>query len=159
RQMITESLLLSIIGGTLGALLAVWGVDLLVKLSDNSLPTTANVTIDSTVLAFTLLISVLTGLLFGIAPALRTAKVDLIDSLKEGTRGAEGTMKNRTRSLLVVFESAVAVMLLIGAGLLVRSLIALQNVDPGFDTNNVLTMRVDLPLQKYNTPGSATNTL
>jgi len=157
RQMITESLLLSIIGGTLGALLAVWGVDLLVKLSDNSLPTTANVTIDATVLAFTLLISVLTGLLFGIAPALRTANVNLIDSLKDGVRGgAEGPMRNRTRSLLVVFESAVAVMLLIGAGLLVRSLIALQRVDPGFDSNNVLTLRIDLGRKKYDTPDKRT---
>ena len=83
-------------------------------------------------LAFTLLVSIVTGVLFGLAPALRTLKVNLTDSLKDGARGAEGTLRNRTRSFLVVFESAVAVMLLIGAGLLVRSLIALQNVDPGF---------------------------
>jgi putative ABC transport system permease protein len=158
RQMITESLLLSIIGGALGALLATWGVQLLVKLSENSIPPTANVKIDMTVLGFTLLISVATGLLFGLAPALRTAKVDLIDSLKEGVRGGgEGTFKNRTRSLLVVFESAVAVMLLIGAGLLVRSLIALQNVNPGFNANNVLTFRIDLARNKYDTPEKAGN--
>jgi putative ABC transport system permease protein len=153
RQMITESLLLSILGGALGALLAVWGVQLLVSLSADSLPSTVTIGIDVTVLAFTLLISLLTGLLFGLAPASRTLKVDLIDSLKEGTRGAEGTLRNRTRSLLVIFESAVAVMLLIGAGLLVRSLIALQRVDPGFDANNVLTFRVDLPRQKYDFEG------
>ena len=81
-------------------------------------------------LAFTFLISIVTGLLFGLAPAFRTAKVNLIDSLKDGARGAEGTLRNRTRSLLVVFESAVAVVLLIGAGLLVRSLIALQRLIP-----------------------------
>ena len=149
RQMLTESLLLSILGGALGALLAVWGVQLLVTLSADSLPPTVNVTIDPNVLAFTFVISIATGLLFGLAPAFRTAKVNLIDSLKDGARGAEGTLRNRTRSLLIVFESAIAVVLLIGAGLLVRSLIALQSVDPGFDSNNVLTLRIDLPRQKY----------
>jgi putative ABC transport system permease protein len=149
RQMLTESLLLSILGGALGALLAVWGVQLLVTLSADSLPPTVNVTIDPNVLAFTFVISIATGLLFGLAPAFRTAKVNLIDSLKDGARGTEGTMRNRTRSLLVVFESAIAVILLIGAGLLVRSLFALQSVDPGFDSNNVLTVRIDLPRQKY----------
>jgi putative ABC transport system permease protein len=145
RQMLTESLLLSILGGALGALLAVWGVQLLVSLSADSLPPTVNVNIDLTVLAFTLLISLATGLLFGLAPAFRTVQSNLIDSLKDGARGSEGTLRNRTRSLLVVFESALAVILLIGAGLLVRSLIALQRVDPGFDVNNVLTLRLDLP--------------
>ena len=149
RQMLTESLLLSILGGALGALLAVWGVQLLVTLSADSLPPTVNVTIDPNVLAFTFVISIATGLLFGLAPAFRTAKVNLIDSLKDGARGTEGTMRNRTRSLLVVFESAIAVVLLIGAGLLVRSLFALQSVDPGFDSNHVLTVRIDLPRQKY----------
>ena len=158
RQMITESLLLAIFGGALGALLAVAGVKLLVSLSEDSIPRTANVKIDATVLAFTLLISLATGLLFGLAPAIRTMKENLVDALKDGVRGgSEATLKNRTRSLLVVFESAIAVMLLIGAGLLIRSLVALQNVDPGFDPNNVLTMRVDLPLQKYNTPEKTSN--
>ena len=158
RQMITESLLLAICGGALGALLAAWGVQLLVKLSEGSLPPTAKVQIDATVLGFTLLISILTGLLFGLAPALRTARVELMDSLKDGVRGAsESTLKNRTRSLLVVFESAVAVMLLIGAGLLVRSLIALQNVNPGFDAANVLTFRVDLSRTKYDAPENVAN--
>ena len=158
RQMITESLLLAIIGGALGALLATWGMQLLVRLSEDSIPRTANVRIDATVLAFTFLISLVTGVLFGLAPALRTVKVNLIDSLKDGLRGAgESALRNRTRSLLVVFESALAVMLLIGAGLLVRSLIALQNVDPGFDPNNVLTLRIDLPRQKYDTPEKTSN--
>ena len=158
RQMITESLLLAIFGGALGALLAVAGVKLLVSLGEDNIPRTANVKIDATVLAFTLLISLATGLLFGLAPAIRTMKENLVDALKDGTRGgSEATVKNRTRSLLVVFESAIAVMLLIAAGLLIRSLVALQNVDPGFDPNNVLTLRVDLPRQKYNTPEKASN--
>jgi len=158
RQMITESLLLSIAGGALGALLATWGVEALVRLGEGSIPRTANVRIDATVLAFTFLISLATGLLFGLAPALRTVRVNLIDSLKDGLRGSgEGALRNRTRSLLVVLEIAIAVMLLIGAGLLIRSLIALQNVDPGFDANNVLTMRITLPRQKYDTPEKSAN--
>lgn len=153
RQMITESVLLALVGGALGAMLAFWGVELLVKLSEGNIPPTANVRIDATVLGFTLLLSVLTGVLFGLAPALRTLRVNLSESLKEGSRtGADGGQRNRTRSVLVVLESAVAVVLLIGAGLLVRSLIQLQNVSPGFDPQNVLTMRVDLPREKYSTP-------
>ena len=158
RQMITESVLLAIMGGALGALLAKWGVDLLVSFTQDTLPRTLSVRVDATVLLFTFLISLATGLLFGLAPAFRTLQVNLIDSLKEGVRGAgESTLRNRTRSLLVVFESAIAVMLLIGAGLLVRSLIALQSVDPGFDANNVFTMRVALARNKYDTPEKTTN--
>jgi len=150
RQMITESLFLAVCGGALGALLATWGVQLLVKLTEGSIPSMVKVNVDATVLGFTLLISVITGLLFGLAPALRTARVSLIDSLKDGVRGSsESTLRNRTRSLLVVFESAVAVMLLIGAGLLVRSLVALQHVNPGFDPDNVLTVRLELSPNKY----------
>jgi len=158
RQMITESMLLAIMGGALGALLAKWGVDLLVSFSRDTLPRTLSVRVDAMVLLFTFLISLATGLLFGLAPALRTVQVNLIDSLKEGVRGAgESMLRNRTRSLLVVFESAIAVMLLIGAGLLVRSLVALQSVDPGFDANNVLTMRLALARNKYDTPEKTTN--
>jgi putative ABC transport system permease protein len=153
RQMITESVLLALLGGTLGTLLAVWGVDLLVTLSADNLPPTTQVRIDATVLGFTLLISLLTGVLFGLAPALRTMKLNLSESLKEGGRsGSEGAQRNRTRSVLVVIESAVAVVLLIGAGLLIRSLVELKNTHPGFDAHNLLTMRVDLTEQKYPTP-------
>ena len=158
RQMITESVLLALVGGALGTLLAVWGVELLVTLSAGSIPPTAHVSIDASVLGFTLLISLLTGVLFGLAPALRTLKLNLSESLKEGGRsGSEGGQRNRTRSVLVVFESAVAVVLLIGAGLLVRSLIQLQNTSPGFDAHNVLSMNVQLPRDKYSTPEKVNN--
>ena len=117
-----------------------------------------NVKIDATVLGFTLLVSVITGLLFGLAPAFRTAGVNLSDALKEGVRGdGQSALRSRTRSALVILESAIAVVLLIGAGLLVRSLIALQRVNPGFDANNILTLRVDLPRQKYDTPQKTGN--
>jgi len=158
RQMITESVLLALVGGTLGTLLAIWGVDLLITLSADNIPSTAHVRIDGTVLGFTLLISLLTGVLFGLAPALRTTKLNLSESLKEGGRSSsEGAGRNRTRSVLVVIESAVAVVLLVGAGLLVRSLIQLQNTSPGFDAHNVLTMRVDLSRQKYSTPDKSSS--
>jgi putative ABC transport system permease protein len=158
RQMITESVLLALVGGSLGTLLAVWGVELLVALSEGAIPSTAHVSIDATVLGFTLLVSLSTGVLFGLAPALRTMKLNLSESLKEGGRtGSEGAHRNRTRSVLVVLETAVAVVLLIGAGLLVRSLLRLQEVSPGFDAQNVLTMSVDLPRAKYDTPEKSAN--
>ena len=150
RQMITESVLLALIGGALGMALAFWGIDFLVAVSGDNLPPTAQVKIDATVLTFTLGISVLTGVLFGLAPALRTMRVNLTNSLKEGGRSTgEGVQRNIARSILIVAESAVAVILLIGAGLLVRSLIKLQHTSPGFDSHNVLTMRLDLPDIKY----------
>ena len=157
RQLITESLLLALVGGALGALLAAWGIDLLVTLTRDSVPPTAVVSIDATVLGFTFLVSLLTGLLFGVVPAFRTVKLNLSDALKEGAKSSEATFRNRTRSLLVVFESGLAVILLVGAGLLIRSLIALQNTNPGFDANNVLTMRVDLPRGKYDTAEKSSN--
>jgi putative ABC transport system permease protein len=158
RQMITESMLLALMGGTLGTLLAIWGVDLLVTLSADNIPSTAQISIDATVLGFTLLISLLTGVLFGLAPALRTMNLNLTDALKEGGRsGSEGARRNRTRSALVVIESAVAVMLLVGAGLLVRSLIQLQNTSPGFDAHNVMTMNLTLSREKYSTPEKASS--
>jgi putative ABC transport system permease protein len=158
QQMLTESLLLALLGGALGTLLAFWGVDLLVALSAGSMPPTAQVRIDGPVLGFTLLVSLFTGVLFGLVPALRASRLNLSESLKEGGRsGGEGALRNRTRSVLVVLESALAVVLLIGAGLLIRSLMQLQHTSPGFDARNVLTMRLDLPEQKYSTPEKAAN--
>jgi putative ABC transport system permease protein len=143
RQMLTESMLLALAGGTLGVVLAAWGVDLIVAFSGNDIPPTAQIGIDGVVLGFTLCVSLLTGILFGLVPALpATQPAKLSETLKEGGRGAgQGSSRNRTRNLLVVLETAIAVVLLIGAGLLIRSFIRLQNVDPGFDAANVLTLR------------------
>jgi putative ABC transport system permease protein len=153
RQMLTESLLIALAGGMLGFLLSAWGIDLLVAFSAGNLPPTARISMDATVLAFTVGISVLTGMLFGLAPALQMLKVNLNDSLKaEGRGGAESLGRNHTRNLLVVMETAIAVVLLVGAGLLIRSLIRLQNVHPGFDAENVLTLRLDLSQKKYDKP-------
>jgi putative ABC transport system permease protein len=158
RQLITESVMLALFGGVLGTLLAIWGVQGLVALSGASIPATAQVKIDFTVLLFTLATSLVTGLLFGLAPALRTMNLSLSETLKEGGRsGSESHQRNRARSLLVILESAVAVILLVGAGLLIRSLIRLQNTNPGFDSSNVLTIRIDLPRKKYEEPQSRSN--
>jgi putative ABC transport system permease protein len=158
RQMITESVLLALAGGALGTLLAIWGIKLLVTLSADSIPPTAQVGIDATVLGFTFLISLVTGVVFGLSPAFRAMKLNVGESLKEGGRtSGEGASRNPIRSTLVVLESAVAVMLLIGAGLLIRSLIQLQNTNPGFEAQNVLTMSLALPMEKYSTPEKASN--
>jgi len=155
RQMLTESMVLALAGGTLGVFLAAWGVDLIVAFSGNDIPPTAQIGIDSVVLGFTLVVSLLTGVLFGLVPALpATQPAKLSEALKEGGR-AGGSSRNRTRDLLVVFETAIAVVLLIGAGLLIRSFNRLQNVGPGFDAGNVLTLRIDLPREKYNSPEKA----
>jgi len=159
RQMLTESMLLAIAGGTLGVFLAIWGIDLIVAFSGNDIPATAQIGIDGVVLGFTLCISLLTGILFGLVPALpATQSTRLNETLKEGGRsGGPGASRNRTRNLLVVFETAIAVVLLIGAGLLIRSFVRLQNVGPGFDPENVLTARIDLSREKYNLPEKASS--
>jgi putative ABC transport system permease protein len=156
RQMLTESLLLAVAGGAVGVLLAAWGVDMIVTLSGDNLPPTARIGVDRTALAFTVGISLLTGLLFGLAPALQAARPRISETLKDAGKGAgQGASRNRVRSLLVIVETAVAVVLLIGAGLLIRSYLRLQNVNPGFDARNVLTMRINLPLGKYDTEEKA----
>jgi hypothetical protein len=153
RQLLTESLLLSLFGGALGVLLGMWGIDFLVWISAGNIPSWARVGIDARVLIFTSLATLLTGLLFGLAPALRSSKPNLTEALKEGAHGAtDGASRNRLYSLWVVSEVALAVVALVGAGLLVRSFIRLQQVDPGFDAGNVTTLRIDLPGARYPQP-------
>ncbi len=150
RQLLTESLLLALIGGGLGVLLAMWSLDFLVKLSPVTFPSFVKLTIDARVLGFSLLISVLTGAMFGLAPAMQAARPALSETLKAGGRNASsGSGRNRLLSSLVVSEIALSLTLLIGAGLMIRSLQRLQAVDPGFNTDKLLTMWVSLPAQRY----------
>jgi putative ABC transport system permease protein len=148
RQLLTESALLSAIGGALGLLLAYWLVDALVALSPGTIPRIDEVSLDGRTLAFTLSVSMLTSLLFGLLPALRVSKPDLQEALKQGGRTSTGGSRS-LRSLLVVAEVALTLVLLIGAGLLIKSFWRLLEVDPGFNPENVLTMQVSLPSSDY----------
>ncbi len=153
RQLLTESLLLSLCGGALGLMLALWGVDLLIALSPPDVPRLAEIGIDARVLVFTLGVSILTGIVFGIAPALQISKHDLNESLKEGGRGStEGLRRNRVRSLLVVSEVALSLMLLVGAGLLIKSFLRLLETNPGYDTEHVLAADIALSRTRYPEP-------
>jgi len=150
RQLLTESVLLSLVGGALGLLLAVWWSDLLVALGKDDIPRAVHVAIDWRVLGFTFGISVLTGLIFGLVPAFHSSKSELVESLKEGGRGTgESARRNPARSALVVGELAIAVVLLICAGLLIKSLWRLQHVNSGLQPQNVLTFNLGLPEVKY----------
>lgn len=150
RQMLTESVLLAVIGGTAGALLAIWGLDLLRAIGAVTVPRIAEANLDPRVLFVTLVASVLTGILIGLIPAFASAKPELTEALKEGGRGSTtGTRSNRVRNALVVSEVALALVLLVGANLLLKSFVRLQNVNPGFEPRNVLTMELSLPVAKY----------
>ena len=152
RQFLAESVLLSVLGGSLGLLLAHWGLDLIVALIPGDIPRVEKISIDQTVLVFTLMVSLLTGLVFGLAPALAASKPDLHEMLKEGGRTSTGGIgRNRTLSLLVVSEAALALVLLIGAGLMIHSFLRLNSVNPGVNPENVLTMSIALPKTKYST--------
>ncbi len=153
KQMLTESFLLSVAGGAAGLLVAVWGAELLVKLTPSSIPRADNIGVDAAVLSFTLLLSLLTGTIFGLLPAWQASKPDFNEALKDGGKGAAGTRGAKTRNILVVAEIALALVLLIGAGLLLQSFYRLQNVELGFNPNNVLTMRIVLPEAKYGESG------
>ncbi len=152
RQLLTESVLLSVVGGTLGLLLAMWGVDLLLSLNESKIPRAYEVGIDLWVLGFTVGVSLLTGVLFGLAPALQASKIDLHDTLKEGGRSGAGGMKSGARSALVVAEMALALILLVSAGLLIKSFAQLQQVNPGFRPEGVISMQLTLPEAKYKEP-------
>jgi predicted permease len=149
RQLLTESLLLAGAGGALGLLLAAWGIELLLKLYPDSLPRLDQINVDPRVLGFTLFVTLVTGIIFGLAPALQTTRVDLHDALKEGSRASGGAHGRRLRNALVVAEVALALVVLISAGLLFVSFKRLMHVDPGFDSRNVLTLRLRLPDLKY----------
>jgi putative ABC transport system permease protein len=149
RQLLTESMLLSLIGGGLGLLVAMWGTDALVAAIPDSIPRADEIGLDARVMLFTFLISALTGCLFGLIPALQVSKPDLNESLKEGGRGP-ATMRQGVRSVLVIAEVALALVLLVGAGLLIRSLFAVRNVAPGVDPHNVITMQIPLSSATYN---------
>ncbi|HWN99400.1 MAG TPA: ABC transporter permease [Blastocatellia bacterium] len=151
RQLLTESLLLAAVGATAGLPLALWGVRLLVAVSPADFPRLQEISIDGRVLGMTLLAALACGLIFGLAPALQSSRLNLNESLKEGGRGADGSGRRRMRSALVVTEIAFSLMLLIGAGLMIKSFMRLQSVSPGFRPDHVLTMHLSLPHVRYDT--------
>ncbi len=149
RQLLTESLLLSIAGGATGLLMALWSIEALKSMLPASIAQAGDVSIDERVLGFTFLVSILTGLVFGLAPALQATKPALNETLKEGSRNS-GTRRSKSlRNMLVVAEVALVLVLMIGAGLMLNSFLRLQNVDPGFRSENLLTMEVYPPYSKY----------
>ncbi len=150
RQLLTESIGLALVGGGLGLLIALWGVEALLALNPAVLPFTATIRIDTTVLLFTVIISFLTGIGFGLAPAMKAAKLNLTETLKEsGWNVTGGLSRYDLRRVLVVLEIALSLVLLVGAGLLIRSFLRVQAVDPGFNPDKVLTLWVALPQAKY----------
>ena len=149
RQFLTESLLLALAGGVLGLCLASWGVGALAAQAPADLPRAADIQLDLRVLGFTFAVSILTGLLFGMVPAWRSARTPLTLALNEGGRGSGGPRRQRARSVLIVAEVAISMVLLVGAGLLLRSLDRILHVDPGFDPDGVLTASIRLPESKY----------
>ena len=150
RQVLTESLLLSVIGGIAGLLLSIWLTRVLMSMLPEGAPRLGQVGIDYRVLTFSLGVSALTGILFGIVPALQASKLDVTSALKEGGCGGEGRRRTRARSVLLIGEVAVSLMLLVGAGLLIKSFLRLQEVRPGFNAHNVLIANLALPGAKYN---------
>ena len=150
RQLLTEGMLLGLAGGLLGSLLAVLVLRQLVIFSPANVSIPDNIGIDWQVLAFTLVLSLVTSFVFGLAPALQASKLDLNETLKEGGRGSSGGVKqNRLRSLLVITEVALALVLLIASGLMIKSFLRLQSVNPGFNPANLITLEMQLPENKY----------
>jgi putative ABC transport system permease protein len=153
KQFLTESLLLAFLGGGLGLLIAIWGTSTIEKIGSKINPMFNGFRIDFRVLAFTFGVTLITGLIFGIAPALQMSRPNLNESLKEGGRGAGGGARgNRLRGALVITEIAMTLVLLVAAGLLIRTLVRLGHVDKGFNSQNVLTMNIGLPSLKYPKP-------
>src|SRR5215813_7681687 len=158
RQLLTESLLLSAMGGGAGLLLAQWGATALVSLSPPELGDFQNVEVSAPVLGFTFVVTLLTGVIFGLVPAFEASNIKLNDTLKEAGRSLTGSARSRRlRGALVVAEIALALTLLAGAGLLARSFVRLQGVDTGFNARNVMTMRVTLPRARYDQDAKIVN--
>jgi putative ABC transport system permease protein len=158
RQILAETVLLSVAGGTLGLLFARFGITLIVKVLGDRIPAFMQITLDVPVLAFTLLLSVLAGVLAGLIPSVRFTKADVNEALKQGqSRGTSDARGGGTRRLLVVSEVALSLVLLIGAGLMIRTLWELRKVQPGFDAHNVLTMAVPLPRNRFSSPSGEIN--
>ncbi len=148
RQLLTESILLSIAGGAVGLLLAMWGADLLLAAIPNNIPWVKEIALDRYVLGFTLAASLATGIVFGLAPALQSSRPDLNETLKEGGRGSTSG-RQRARAVLVVSEVALALVLFIGATLMLKTFSRLRNIDAGFNPKNVLTMTFSLSPSRY----------
>jgi putative ABC transport system permease protein len=149
RQLVTESSLLALAGAAVGAVLASWAVSAVVAFGPTGLPRLAEVVVDAKVLAFSGGLAILTGIAFGLVPAIQAARPNVAQMLRESVRGSSRGRAQRTRILLVVSEMALSVMLLVGAGLLIRSFVRLINVDPGFKPENVVAFNVSLPATKY----------
>jgi putative ABC transport system permease protein len=157
RQLLTESALLAVIGGALGLSLAWLGINALVKVNQVQIPRANEIGVDWRALAFTLGVSLLTGVIFGLVPALQTSKADLHETLKEGGRTGAGGSRAWIRSTLVVLEMALALVVLISAGLLIRSFLRVERVNPGFAPQNTLAMSLVLPVTKYKEPVQRVN--
>jgi predicted permease len=157
RQLLTESALLGLGGGVIGVLIAAWGTELLAKaIPPGSLPYFIRIAVDGPVLLYTLAISLLTAILFGLTPALELAKVDLHGSLKDGVRSTDGVRRTRFRNTLVVGQVALALVLLVGSALFIRSFVRLLGERAGFDTEKLMTLRIELPDERYPTPRART---
>src|SRR4051812_10429635 len=156
QQLIVEAVMLAIAGGVVGVALSRAGLSAGATLLAGQVPRADEIVIDARVMWFAFGVSVLTGILAGLLPAIRAGRTDLNDALKEGGRSDAGSVGLRTRRMLIVCEVALSLVLLAGAGLMIRSLVALRNVDAGFDPRNVLTMQVSLPETRYNTPARIT---
>ncbi|MGE0128224.1 MAG: ABC transporter permease [Blastocatellales bacterium] len=157
RQLLTESALLAVSGGAVGLLLAWWGISALVKVNETRIPRANEIGLDWRVLAFTLGVSLITGIIFGLVPALQASKTDLHETLKEGGRSGSSGARGWVRNSLVVLEMALALVVLVSAGLLIRSFWRVQQVNPGFAPRGVLAMSLGLPMTKYKEPAQRAN--
>ena len=155
RQILAETLILSISGAAFGLFLARFGIALMEKFLADQLPSSVEITLDAQVLAFTLFLALFAGILAGLLPAVRFTRTDVYEALKQGqSRGSSDSSGNKTRGLLVVSEVALSLVLLVGAGLMLRTLLQLSSVRPGFDPNNVLTAALPVPGTRFSTPAA-----